>query len=57
MRLEPAREAAAACSNKDDCMGFNFKSDKPDCLYVPGRSALSGPLNPIGYKATLRCCE
>jgi len=27
-------QAAAACSNKDDCMGFNFKSDKPDCLYV-----------------------
>jgi len=33
-------QAAAACSNDDDCFGFNAKPDgdttKPDCLYVAG---------------------
>jgi hypothetical protein len=29
-------QAAAACSNKDDCVGFTFKSDKPDCLVIAG---------------------
>jgi hypothetical protein len=29
-------QAAAACSNKDDCVGFTFKSDKPDCLIIAG---------------------
>lgn len=29
-------QAAAACSNKDDCMGFSSKEGKPDCLYIAG---------------------
>jgi len=30
-------QAAAACSGKDDCMGFAVKSDgAPDCLYTAG---------------------
>lgn len=35
-------QAAAACSNDDDCFGFNAKPDgdatKPDCLYVASTS-------------------
>jgi len=29
-------QAAAACSNKDDCVGFTVKSDAPDCLVIAG---------------------
>jgi len=29
-------QAAAACSNKDDCVGFTVKSDAPDCLLIAG---------------------
>lgn len=29
-------QAAAACSNNDECVGFTFKSDSPDCLVIAG---------------------